>query len=156
MPPTKIVIASDGGRTVQEEYWRKTGREIFKTLGLLEKENSLWEKYSRQRIDLDDWSFRDCSSVAQFRQQCDGLIEKIAGLLRSGTAAKTAESIDVQAAAEQFERVGMRLAEALGEAETLKRRAFPHPRPTSGNRCFRQWRVPSRAFTTWSANTGCT
>ena len=58
MPPTKIVIASDGGRTVQEEYWRKTGREIFKTLGLLEKENSFWEKYSRQRIDLDDWSFR--------------------------------------------------------------------------------------------------
>lgn len=121
MPPTKIVIASDGGRTVQEEYWRKTGREIFKTLGLLEEKNSLWEKYSRQRIDLDDWSFRDCSSVAQFRQQCDGLIEKIAGLLRSGTAAKTTEPIDVQAAAEQFERVGMRLAEALGEAETLKR-----------------------------------
>ena len=121
IPPMKIVIASDGGRTVQEDYWRKTGREIFKTLGVLEEENSLWEKYSRQQLDLDDWSFRDCGSVAQFRQQCDGLIDKIAELLRSGTAAKTAGSIDVQAAAEKFERVGMQLAEVLGEAEALKR-----------------------------------
>ena len=70
---------------------------------------------SRQRIDLDDWSFRDCSSVAQFRQQCDGLIEKIAGLLRSGTAAKTAESIDVQAAAEQ--EVTLLGVEILGPQE---------------------------------------
>ena len=121
MPSTKIVIASDGGRTVQEQYWRKTGMEIFKTLGLLEKENSLWEEYSRQQLDLDDWNFQDCSSVAQFRQQCDGLIEKIAKLLRSGNAVKTTAPIDAQAAVEQFDRVGVRLAEVLGEEETLKR-----------------------------------
>lgn len=85
--------------------------EIFKTLGLLEGENSLWEKYSRQQLDLDDWNFQACSSVAQFRQQCDGLIEKIAKLLRTGNEVKTIAPINTQAAVEQFDRVGVRLAE---------------------------------------------
>lgn len=120
-PSTKIVIASDGERTVQEQYWLQTRREIFGTLSLLEKGNSLWEEYSRQELDLDDWNFRDCSSVAQFRQQCDRLIDKIAELLRSDNAVKLPEPIDVQAAAEQFERVGVRLAEVLGESEALNR-----------------------------------
>lgn len=80
MPPTtRIVIGSDSERTVQEQYWRMAHRTILGTLVLLEKRiPDDWE-YEREQLDLETWQHeqKKCSSVAQFKWECETLLHKI-------------------------------------------------------------------------------
>lgn len=120
-PETRIVIAADGGRTVQEQYWYSARGAILETLGWLRTLIPGWDDDSDQAFDLEDWCDQQssCASAAQFKRRCDALIKSIAETLRSGNVEKTVEPTDIQSIAAQLALTGNRLAEAIGEGAAL-------------------------------------
>ncbi len=128
----RIVIGSDSERTVEERYWDAAQTKIERIFRLLRKLIPDARKLEMRRLSLEvcERKWGRCSSIAQFKQQCDKLLRRIENLLRMTDDETTYKPIDIQEIADKLERIGNSMADVLDE--TLQERPALNYSPVDG------------------------
>ena len=114
--PLRIVIDSDSTRDVQKKYWQMARISCNKALHLLMNQVLEQEETPTVQLNFAAWldEQRTITSGAQFRRGCDRLIDKIHKALTDQKAMEQTAPIDLDAKADEINKVCLRLAEALG------------------------------------------
>ena len=114
--PLRIVIDSDSTRDVQKKYWQMARISCNKALHLLMNQVLQQEETPTVQLNFAAWlsEQRTSRSGEQFRRGCDSLIDKIHKALTDQKAMEQTAPIDVEAKADEINKVCLRLAEALG------------------------------------------
>lgn len=114
--PLHIVVDSDIAGDVQRKYWHMARISCTEALDLLSDQIIDQEEAEGVRLNFTAWldEQRTITSGVQFMRRCDSLIDKIHKALKDQNAMERAKPIDLDAKADEINKVCLRLAEALG------------------------------------------